>query len=124
MLVAWNDDEKHCLVFSSNKPFLLVLVNLIFHLITSKEFMPVLKRSIVYNCNGITSHFRIGRFDMLSRRRIFSETKVKTDCPYFSHMQFTDNTKLCFRSVKSKWAFGAKITSYRLRCDVITSHRR
>ena len=24
----------------------------------------------------------------------------------------------------AKWAFGAKMTSYRRRCDVITSHRR
>ena len=26
--------------------------------------------------------------------------------------------------VRCQWAFGAKMTSYRRRCDVITSHRR
>ena len=27
-------------------------------------------------------------------------------------------------SKETQWAFGAKMTSYRRRCDVITSHRR
>ena len=36
-----------------------------------------------------------------------------------------DNKRLIMKvCVQSRWAFGAKMTSYERRCDVITSHRR
>ena len=43
--------------------------------------------------------------------RYYSET-----VPYFA---------LCFKPlIPSQWVFGAKMTSYQRRCDVMTSHRR
>ena len=49
---------------------------------------------------------------------ILSELRIKNIFDYGIFILF-----LC-KSTLSQWAFGAKMTSYKHRCDVITSHQR